>query len=148
VLLAILGLSIATSCSDDEKESRLEAYKVQLEASKAQEEACKKDPSCLDSRAKKLSKDERRVAHSATGNSFLYGELCINNCSEFIAGYDWADKRGITKGFGCKEHTGFFIEGCLAYVEERKEELHTDDDTPYVDEWDAPDCRPGRHGDC
>lgn len=148
--LTFFVLLISTSCSDDKK-SRQDLYKAKLEVAKAQEEVCKKDSSCLDERAKKLSKDEQRVAHSETGNSFLDGKLCINECSEFIAGYDWADKRGITKEFGCIEHIGLFGEGCLGYVEDSKEGLHTDDASDYEYEYgqdNAPDCRPGRHGDC
>lgn len=138
--------------ADKAKEARLATYKAKLEASRAQEEACLKNPSCLDNRAKKLSKDEKRVVHSATGNSFLYGEFCISKCSDFIAGYDWADKRGISKEYGCSEHIGLFGEGCLGYIEDRKDELSSDNDPHYENFLEEPepefDCRPGRFRDC
>lgn len=51
------------------------------------------------------------------------GMFCTDDCSGHIAGYQWAEERGISKDTGCTGNSRSFIRGCMQYVTERVEEI-------------------------
>jgi len=48
----------------------------------------------------------------------FYGYYCTDDCSGHQAGWDWAERNGVTETHECGGRSQSFIEGCLAYVEE------------------------------
>jgi hypothetical protein len=44
---------------------------------------------------------------------------CDGNCSEHLAGYDWARDSGISDPDNCEGPSAPFIEGCRVFVEEK-----------------------------
>ena len=76
---------------------------------------------------------------------FFKGQECSRDCSGHMAGYDWAEERGISKEEGCRGNSQSFIDGCLLYVAERLDELRGGDE---VDDDPRQSCTPGRYGDC
>ena len=47
------------------------------------------------------------------------GSSCTGDCLGHKAGYDWAEKRGITDPSDCGGNSKSFIEGCRSYAEEQ-----------------------------
>jgi hypothetical protein len=54
---------------------------------------------------------------AAQGQSF-HGMSCTKDCSGHIAGYQWAEKHGITNMGYCGGKSLSFIQGCMIYVKE------------------------------
>lgn len=54
------------------------------------------------------------VSHAQT----FEGYDCTQDCSGHEAGYDWAQRRGVTDESDCGGNSNSFIEGCRAYAEE------------------------------
>lgn len=50
---------------------------------------------------------------------------CTDDCSGHQVGYDWAEDNDITDSDDCGGNSDSFIEGCVAYAEER-----ANDETP------------------
>lgn len=48
------------------------------------------------------------------------GYRCTQDCSGHIAGYSWAERKGITNPDKCAGNSESFIEGCRAYAEGRR----------------------------
>lgn len=48
----------------------------------------------------------------------FHGYTCTEDCSGHEAGYEWAERRGITDPDDCGGRSESFIEGCKAYAEE------------------------------
>lgn len=46
------------------------------------------------------------------------GYSCTQGCSGHLAGYEWAQRRGITTAVQCGGNSQSFIQGCTAWVEE------------------------------
>lgn len=46
------------------------------------------------------------------------GYECTDDCSGHEAGYEWAERKGITNIYDCTGNSDSFIEGCEIYVEE------------------------------
>lgn len=68
------------------------------------------------SEASVKEREKKKVTQQATYTFMGYG--CISDCSGHIAGYDWAQRKGIDDESDCKGRSLSFIEGCVAYVEE------------------------------
>jgi hypothetical protein len=47
------------------------------------------------------------------------GNDCTGDCSGHEAGYNWAEKKGITDPNDCGGNSSSFIEGCESYTEEQ-----------------------------
>jgi hypothetical protein len=73
-----------------------------------------------------------KVVRSSTGNLFYRGQICRDDCSGHIAGYDWAMEYGITNRDVCEEADSLsFSEGCLTAVDDIISEIennHEDHD--------------------
>jgi hypothetical protein len=48
----------------------------------------------------------------------FYNYECTDDCSGHEAGYNWAEKKGISDSNDCGGNSNSFIEGCKAYVDE------------------------------
>ncbi|AZO59687.1 hypothetical protein EJ078_10900 [Mesorhizobium sp. M1A.F.Ca.IN.022.06.1.1] len=48
------------------------------------------------------------------------GYDCTADCSGHQAGYDWAERNGISDATDCDGNSQSFNEGCQAYVEEQQ----------------------------
>lgn len=48
---------------------------------------------------------------------YFYEYKCVDDCSGHYAGYDWAEKKGITNEEDCVGDSQSFVEGCKVYVE-------------------------------
>ena len=73
------------------------------------------------------------VCASATAQTFD-GYICTVDCSGHEAGYDWAERNGITDPSECSGNSQSFIEGCQSYAGESGpygDDLDNDD--PYAD---------------
>lgn len=55
---------------------------------------------------------------TATANTFK-GYRCSQDCAGHRAGYEWAQRKGITSKAQCTGKSQSFIEGCWAWVEGR-----------------------------
>jgi len=64
------------------------------------------------------------------------GYDCTSDCSGHQAGYDWAERNGISDATDCDGNSQSFNEGCQAYVEEQQPA--PDDEAP-ADESDEDD---------
>lgn len=64
---------------------------------------------CLD-----YVEENRPVSYGRT----FYGYRCTFDCSGHLAGWNWAESRGITQRFECGGRSQSFIEGCYAYVDQ------------------------------
>jgi hypothetical protein len=53
--------------------------------------------------------------------STFHGYACTKDCSGHIAGYQWAEKHGITNSGNCGGKSLSFIQGCLIYANEHQE---------------------------
>jgi len=47
------------------------------------------------------------------------GSSCTGDCSGHKAGYDWAEKKGITDPSDCGGNSDSFVEGCKSYAREQ-----------------------------
>lgn len=54
----------------------------------------------------------------AQGREF-HGYPCTQDCSGHRAGYEWAQRRGITSPYECGGNSRSFIEGCHAWADEQ-----------------------------
>lgn len=52
-------------------------------------------------------------------NTF-FGYACKDDCSGHAAGYNWAQRKDIDDEDDCTGRSQSFIEGCLAYIEDRR----------------------------
>lgn len=50
------------------------------------------------------------------GRRTFKGYVCLDDCSGHIAGYRWAERKGIDDEDDCAGNSRSFTEGCLAYV--------------------------------
>lgn len=48
------------------------------------------------------------------------GYPCTVDCSGHEAGYEWAQRKGISSSYGCGGNSQSFIEGCKAWTEENE----------------------------
>lgn len=48
----------------------------------------------------------------------FHGYDCQDDCSGHEAGYEWAERKGITDPDDCRGNSDSFIEGCVAFTEE------------------------------
>jgi hypothetical protein len=58
------------------------------------------------------------VKETSSGYKTFKSYECTEDCSGHQAGYDWAEKKGITDSDDCGGNSQSFIEGCRAYAEE------------------------------
>ena len=67
-----------------------------------------------------LSGDDNEVASSPSPSDELYshGKRCTIDCSGHDAGYEWAERKGISDASDCGGKSQSFIEGCESYAEE------------------------------
>jgi hypothetical protein len=56
------------------------------------------------------------------------GYPCTQDCSGHEAGYEWAQRKGITSSTNCGGNSQSFVEGCRAYAEEQEEYESDGDD--------------------
>ena len=61
-----------------------------------------------------IIRKEKSVEQSSSG--YYKGFECASNCSGHIAGYDWAEEKGIDDPRDCGGNSESFIEGCISYV--------------------------------
>ena len=54
----------------------------------------------------------------------LGGDPCSGDCSGHDAGYDWAERKGIVDPNDCGGSDSF-VEGCMAYAEEQRQDRDT-----------------------
>src|ERR1043165_10013940 len=47
---------------------------------------------------------------------------CTENCPGHDAGYEWAVQKGITDPNDCGGNSDSFVEGCMAYAEEQRQD--------------------------
>ncbi|KAB2763058.1 hypothetical protein [Brucella anthropi] len=62
------------------------------------------------------------------------GYDCTEDCSGHKAGYDWAERNGISNKDDCSGNSNSFEEGCKAYVEDSDRGSDEDDDGNEIDE--------------
>lgn len=128
-------------------------YKKQQNAEKreAQVAACQANPTCRDEKANQKALFRSYISsspiHSTTGVIYFKGKVCKGDCSGHIAGYKWAEERGISKDEGCTAQSQSFNEGCMQYVSDRVDELGGKSDVIEHDR-DESCTRGGRYGDC
>jgi hypothetical protein len=70
----------------------------------------------------------RAEARPAEAVEEISGDPCTENCSGSEAGYDWAEQKGIVDPNDCGGNSDSFIEGCMAYVQEQREDRDTGSD--------------------
>ena len=128
------------------------AKQQKIEARAAKEAACQANPACRTKKANDearyqslLSKEPKR---STSGAIYFKGYKCSADCAGHIAGYEWAEERGISKEEGCYGRSDSFNEGCLLYVSERVSELEESGREAGRDSEERESCTPGRYGDC
>lgn len=63
------------------------------------------------------------VAPVATHSRMFSGYRCTSDCSGHEAGWQWAENQGIEDPGDCGGRSQSFIEGCIAYAEERQAEM-------------------------
>jgi hypothetical protein len=98
--------------------------------------ACLISSSCQDDIARRDSElYTGRVTRSKFGRYYFNGKACTDDCSGHVAGFSWAEERGISKEAGCEDGKSIsFIEGCEAYVEAVQDELNSEDYEPDMPE--------------
>jgi hypothetical protein len=65
-------------------------------------------------------RDREPVADRNQGPRLQFAEYpCGDDCSEHVAGYDWARDSGISDPDNCEGRSAPFIEGCRVFVEEK-----------------------------
>ncbi|TPI65050.1 hypothetical protein FJ417_00270 [Mesorhizobium sp. B3-1-7] len=60
------------------------------------------------------------MADPAMAQQTFDGYDCTADCSGHQAGYDWAERNGISDPSHCDGNSRSFNEGCQAYVEEQQ----------------------------
>lgn len=75
--------------------------------------------------------------NSTTTLSYNYGQSfggyeCTDNCSGHKAGFEWAERNGITDEYECVSNSASFDEGCAVYVDDPYRDPDFDDDGKYV----------------
>ncbi|RUX78264.1 hypothetical protein EN925_03800 [Mesorhizobium sp. M7A.F.Ca.US.006.04.2.1] len=60
------------------------------------------------------------TAYPAVAQQTFEGYDCTAGCSGHQAGYDWAERNGISDANDCDGNSQSFNEGCQAYVEEQQ----------------------------
>jgi hypothetical protein len=98
--------------------------------------ACLVSPSCQDEAARGESAlYSGKAIRSKSGRYYFNGKACTDYCSGHVAGFNWAEERGISKEAGCEDGKSIsFIEGCEAYVEAVQDELNSEDYEPDMPE--------------
>lgn len=56
------------------------------------------------------------------------GYPCTEDCSGHEAGYEWAERKGVTDESDCDGKSNSFNEGCQAWVEENEPSSSPDED--------------------
>ena len=65
-------------------------------------------------------RDGESAVARAEGPRLQFAEYpCGEDCSEHVAGYDWARDSGISDPDNCEGRSAPFIEGCRVFVEEK-----------------------------
>ena len=65
----------------------------------------------------------------------FHGYPCTQDCSGHKAGYEWAERNGITDPGDCGGNSNSFIEGCMAWAEEQGDNSSYEDEANR-DDWD------------
>jgi hypothetical protein len=65
-----------------------------------------------------FSEDEKFLPESSESQKTYKGYECTDDCSGHEAGYEWAQRKGITDPDDCGGNSNSFIEGCKSYVGE------------------------------
>lgn len=65
-----------------------------------------------------FSENEKSSSVSSESQKTYKGYECTGDCSGHKAGYDWAQRKGITDPGDCGGNSSSFIEGCKSYVGE------------------------------
>ena len=65
-----------------------------------------------------FSEDEDRSPMSSGNQNTYKGYECTDDCSGHEAGYEWAQRKGITDPDDCGGNSVSFIEGCRSYAGE------------------------------
>ena len=118
LVAGIVGLFIVVGLSNDFQHDR---------ERKAAAAACLINPACQDRRARTLSLFDSEPVRSSTGKLFFKGKRCTDDCSGHLAGYKWAAQFGATKEEICIGKSESFQEGCIAYVDDRKDEIASEE---------------------
>jgi hypothetical protein len=63
--------------------------------------------------------DESKEVNVKNQSETFKGEICTGDCSGHKAGYNWAEKKGITNPSDCGGNSNSFIEGCRSYAREQ-----------------------------
>jgi hypothetical protein len=61
---------------------------------------------------------ERADIQKHDGMYFFHGVRCPDDCSQHLAGFDWAARRGIDNETMCVNSSDSFVQGCRIWVEE------------------------------
>lgn len=64
------------------------------------------------------------------------GYKCTVDCSGHTAGYEWAERNGITSADECGGNSNSFIEGCQAFADEQEAMSDESSSTNYDDDSD------------
>ncbi len=57
---------------------------------------------------------------------------CTDDCSGHKAGYEWAERNGITDEYDCVSNSVSFDEGCAVYVDDPYRDADYDDGGDYI----------------
>lgn len=108
VNITLIGLAVA-ACSPKESKQNNASVKLDIPAGLL---APAPDPS---SPSAAQGSDPETCAQRCVG---LGAEVptCIKRCTEYNAGYQWAEKRHIVSTARCVNDADSFIQGCLAYA--------------------------------
>ncbi|WP_287195361.1 hypothetical protein [Mesorhizobium sp.] len=60
------------------------------------------------------------MACPSSAQETFEGYDCTADCSGHEAGYDWAERNGVTEANDCDGNNQSFNEGCQAFVEEQQ----------------------------
>lgn len=77
--------------------------------------ACNEEPKYIKRDFKNGTSIEVEVDDKITKDNWN----CTDDCSGHKAGYDWAEKKGISDPSDCGGNSTSFIEGCEAYANEQ-----------------------------
>lgn len=110
ISLAILLAYSVYDCSERGKKQEIENQRSKVWAA---------SPAGLDFQANMQSLIKETPVRSGTGKLFFKGNVCSNDCSGHIAGYEWASDYGMTNPDKCDESDSpSFTEGCKSAVED------------------------------
>ena len=62
------------------------------------------------------------------------GYECTEDCSGHKAGYEWAERQGISDSNECGGNSQSFIEGCMVFTQDPSRAASEDDDGKEIDE--------------